>query len=152
MKPLDPRTPTQIDSVVNVDKMDSIDRAKLDPQIKFQLLCAEAKATFGRDPRAGGFGFVARPRVLLQLLKDMNIGPLSSIIRLQKAIVLGTRESDVIAWWNEVPIMVRCNVRDDQLWVLPIDSIIPSKPVDRNTAGRLRMAAHHGKLDTLGDN
>lgn len=153
MKPLNPATPAQIGDVTNVDRMDSIDRAKLDPQIKFHLLCAEAKATHGRDPRSGGFAFVARPRVLLQLLKDLSIkSQIQSIIRLQRAVVLGTHESDVLGWWMDVSILVRCTVRDDQLWVVPIDRIPESKPVDRATAGRLRMGAHYGKLDEIGDN
>lgn len=154
MKPLNPATPTQIGSVVNVDKMDSLDRAKLDPQIKFQLLCAEARVTYGRDPRSGGFSFVARPRVILQLLEDLRVGPLSSVIRLQRAVVIATSRTvdsgaDVVGWWSDVPIVVRCNVKDDSLWVLPNERIISSKPIDRNTAGQLRMAAHHDKLDAL---
>ncbi len=153
MKPLDPRTPTQIGSVTNVDKMDTHDRAKLDPQVKFQLLCAEAKATFGRDPRSGGFGFVARPRVILQLLKDLGVqSSLTTIVRLQRAVVLGTVESDVVAWWSDVPLFVRCTVKDDNLYVLPVEAIVTSRPVDRVKAGQLRMAAHHGKLETLEGN
>ncbi len=156
-KPLDSATPHQIGSIVDVDRMDSIDRAKLDPAIKFQLLCAEAKATYGRDPRSGGFAFCARPRVMRQLLLDMNVGPLSSgIIKLQRAVILATSRADsgadLVGWWSDVPLMIRCNVNNDSLWVLPLERIPPSKPVDRNTAGRLRMAAHYGKLVELGDN
>lgn len=155
-KPINETTPTQIGSIINVDRMDSIDRAKLDPQIKFQLLCAEARATYGRDPRSGGFAFVARPRVLRQLLIDMNVGPLSSIIKLQRAVIVATSKTnsgaDLVGWWEEVPLMNRCTVIDDALWVLPLERIPPSKPIDRNTAGRIRMAAHYGKLVELGDN
>ncbi len=156
-KPIDSATPTQIGSIVNVDRMDSIDRAKLDPQIKFQLLCAEAKATYGRDPRSGGFAFVARPRVMRQLLIDLSVGPLSSgVIKLQRAVIVSTSRTesgaDFVGWWSEVPLMVRCNVKDDALWVLPLERVPPSKAVDRNTAGRIRMAAHYGKLAELGDN
>ncbi len=149
MKPLNEATPAQIGSVVGVDRMDSIDRAKLDPSIKFQLLCTEAGVTYGRDPRSGGFAFVARPRVLLQLLKDMNVSSLTSVLKLQRAVVLGQEDSDVIGWWNDVPIIVRCNVKDDNLWVLPSERIPTSKPIDRQRAGNLRMAAHYGKLDGL---
>ncbi len=151
-EPLKPETPVQIDGVVNVDRMDSIDRAKLDPVIKFQLLCAEAKALTGRDPRSGGFAFVARPRVLLQLLKDCGASTLGGIVRLQRAVVLGKQDGDIVGWWSDVPIIVRCQVVNDNLWVLPAERIPESKPVDRTTAGRLRMAAHYGKLDELKDN
>lgn len=156
-KPLDSATPHQIGSIVNVDRMDTIDRAKLDPTIKFQLLCAEAKATHGRDPRSGGFAFVARPRVMRQLLIDLNVGPLSSsIVRLQRAVVVATSRTesgaDFVGWWSDVPLVVRCTVVNDSLWVLPLERIPPSKPVDRNTAGRIRMAVHYGKLAELGDN
>lgn len=149
--------PSQIGSVVNVDRMDTIDRAKLDPRIKFQLLCAEAQTTYGRDPRSGGFGFVARPRVWRQILIDLGVGPLAqSVIKLQRAVIVATSKTDsgadLVGWWNDVPLIVRGSVIDDRLWVLPMGRVIPSKPVDRNTAGRLRMATHYGKLVELGDN
>lgn len=156
-KPIDSNTPTQIGGIVNVDRMDTIDRAKLDPQIKFQLLCAEMKAECGRDPRSGGFAFVCRPRVMRQLMIDMNVGPLGGgVIRLQRAVIIATSRTDsgadLVGWWSDVPLMIRCNVKDDQLYAMPLERIPPSKPVDRNTAGRLRMAAHYGKLAELGDN
>ncbi len=153
-------TPKQIDSVVGVDRMDTIDRAKLDPRIKFQLLCAEARVVYGRDPRSGGFAFVARPRALLQLMKDFGVSGFSTTIRLQLAMVLGTSrgrvgetvgDSDVVGWWEGVPIAVRCSVVDDNLWVLPLDKVIESRPIDRQRAGQLRMAAHNGRLHSLED-
>jgi hypothetical protein len=150
--PIKAETPSQVGSVTGVDRMDKMDRAKLQPIIKFQLLCVEAKAIHGRDPRAGGFSFVARPRALLQLLKDLGISSaLTTALKLQRAVVLGTQDSDVIAWWDDVPIIVRCSVVNDDIWVLPTQQIPESKPIDRQQAGRLRMAAHNGMLSSLGD-
>jgi len=162
--PIKPETPRQIGSVVGVDRMDGLDRQKLRPEIKLALLCEEAKAIYGRDPRgmgAGGFAFVARPRVLLQLLVDLGVNSgLTSVIRLQRAMVIAQSRSDrgrtvadadIVGWWQNIPIAVRCKVRDDQLWILPIDKIPESMQIDRRQAGSLRVAAHNGKLSFLRD-
>lgn len=142
-------TVKQIGDVVDIDRMDTLDRQKLDPRIKLQLLAAETKTVYGRDPRGGGFAFVARPRVILQFLVDMNAGPFSSDVRLHKAIVIGADNGDLVGWWNDVPIMVRCNVVDDRFHCLPLDKIPESKQVDRQTAGQLRINAHNGTLPIL---
>lgn len=160
--PLKPHTPAQIGSVVGVDRMDGLDRQKLRPEIKLALLCDEARSVHGRDPRglgAGGFAFVARPRVILQLLIDLGVNSgLTSVIRLQRAMVIAQSRSnrtvadaDVVGWWENIPIAVRSKVRDDQLWILPIDRIPESMQIDRRQAGRLRTAAHNGKLHLLRD-
>lgn len=142
-------TPKQIDDVVGIDRMDSLDRQKLDPRIKLQLLAAETKNKYSRDPRSGGFAFVARPRVFLQLLMDMNVGPFSSDIKLHKAIVLGTNNADLVGWWMDVPLLVRCTVTDDNLHCLPLSKIPDSIMPDRQTAGQLRVHAHNGTLQML---
>lgn len=139
-------TPKQIGDVVGVDRMDSLDRQKLDPRIKLQLLAAEARNKYSRDPRSGGFAFVARPRVLLQLLLDLDVGPFSSDIKLHKAIVIGTHNSDVVGWWQDVPLIVRCTVVNDNLHCLPLSKIPSSIGPDRQTAGQLRLNAHNGTL------
>ena len=142
-------TPKQIDDVVGIDRMDTIDRQKLEPRIKLQLLAAEAKSKYSRDPRSGGFAFVARPRVLIQLLIEMNVGPFSSDIKLHKPIVLGTQNADLVGWWQDVPLLVRCTVTDDNLHCLPLRKIPDSIMPDRQTAGQLRIAAHNGSLERL---
>lgn len=148
--PIKAGTPGQIGSVVGVDRMDSIDRAKLDPEVKLQLLCAEAKAEHGRDPRSGGFAIVGRPRAVLQLLLDLKIeSNLQSIIRLQRAVIVGADNSDIVGWWCDVPIMVRCTVKDDRLWCVGLDKIPASLSVDRQRAGLMRVAAHNGRLDAI---
>lgn len=139
----------QIDSIVGIDRMDTIDRAKLDPSVKLVLICDEARAEYGADPRGGGFAFVGRPRVILQVFKDLKVGPLSSIIRLQRVMVIGTVDSDVAGWWCDIPIIVRCSVTDDSLHALPINRIPQSKQVDRKRAGQIRMAAHNDHLEAL---
>lgn len=139
----------QIDNVVGIDRMDSLDREKLDPRIKLQLLAAETKQKFSKDPRSGGFSIVGRPRVLLQLLIDMNIGAFSSDIRLHKPIVIGTRDADLVGWWMDVPILVRCTVVDDRLYCLPRDKVPESSQIDRQRASQLRVCAHGGTLQQL---
>lgn len=143
------KTPSQIGDVVGVDRMDSLDRQKLDPRIKLQLLAAETKIRYGRDPRSGGMQIVGRPRVILQLLMDMKVGGLSSDIRLERPIMFGTRDADVVGHWEGVPIVVRSSVVDDRLWCLPIEKIPPSSQVDRQRAGQLRVSAHAGRLEAL---
>ncbi len=163
-EPLKPHAPKQIGSVVGVDRMDGLDRQKLRPEIKLALLCDEARGVYGRDPRglgAGGFAFVARPRVILQLLMDLGVSSgLTSVIRLQRAMVIAqsradrgrtVADADVVGWWENIPIAVRCTVKDDQLWILPLDKIPESKQIDRRQAGSLRVAAHNGKLHMLQD-
>jgi hypothetical protein len=147
--------PKQIGDVVGIDRMDSLDRQKLDPYIKLQLLCAEMKEKTGRDPRGGKMSFVARPRVVLQLLLDvlaahpvMTIGHIGEI-KLHKAVILGSDDGDLVGWWREIPIRVRCTVVNDMLYVLDDGKIPNSKMIDRRQAAQLRMSAHAGKLEDL---
>lgn len=139
-------TTKQIGDVVGIDRLDEIDRQKLDPRIKLQLLAAEAKEKYGRDPRAGGLVFVARPRVLLQLLIDLNVGPFSTEIRLHKPIVIGVADADLIGTWQDVPIVARSIVVDDKLYVVRREELPPSSGIDRQRAGQLRVHAHAGRL------
>lgn len=158
--PLKPETPSQIGSVTGIDRMDGLDRKKLDPEIKLALLCEEARYHYGRDPRglgAGDFSFVGRPRVILQLLVDLGVtSGLTSVVKLQRAMVIAqskdrrtVADADVVGWWRNIPIAVRCTVKDDQLWLLPVDKIPESKQIDRRQAGSLRVAAHNGRLSQL---
>ena len=150
--PLKPETPIQIGSVVGIDRMDVIDRAKQHPRTKLELLAIETKNITGQDPRGGGYAFVARPRVVLQLMLDLNIrSALQTDIRLHQAVVIGERDADIIGWWMDVPILVRCTVSSDKLFCVRRDQIPPSSMIDRQTAGRIRMGAHYGKLETLRD-
>ena len=147
--PIKPETPAQIGDVVGVDRMDSIDRQKLDPLIKLQLLCAEAKVLHGNDPRSGGFSIVGRPRVILQLLLDLQQRGTLGEIRLERPVILGKDNADCVGWWCNVPILVRSNVVNDQIWIVK-DGIIPqSQGVDRQRAGQLRTHAHAGMLQKL---
>jgi hypothetical protein len=157
-----PVTPGQIGSITGVDRMDSIDRAKLPAEVKFHLLCDEARSTHGRDPRGGGFAIVGRPRVILQVMQDSGVrsSMISPLIRLQRAVVVSTSlgkrgetvgEADIVGWWQDIPIAVRSAAVGDNLYVVPLDKIPASHHVDRVRAGELRMAAHYGKLHTLRD-
>ena len=132
--------------------MDVLDREKLDPNVKMKLVCEEMKDKSGRDPRAGGFAFVGRPRVMLQVMMDFKVGPFTNAdIRLHDAVVVGSNNGDVIAWWQDIPMLIRCNVKDDKLYCLPLNQIPPSKGLDRQRAGQLRIAAHNGALERLKD-
>lgn len=151
-EPLRPGVPSQIGSVVGVDRMDSVDRASLDPRVKLQLLCAEMKERSGRDPRAGGFVFVGRPAVILQLLLDLNAGPLTTDVlgvRLNRAVIVGQRDADVAGWWQDIPIVVRCTTRTDELYCIPVESLPPSRIEDRQRCGVLRLHGHRGTLDRV---
>lgn len=147
--------PKQIGDVVGIDRMDSLDRQKLDPYIKLQLLCAEMKEKSGEDPRGGKMSFVARPRVVLQLLLDvLEAHPIMTIgfigeIKLHKPVVLGSDDGDLVGWWRDIPIRVRCTVVDDRLYVLNNRQIPDSKMIDRRQAAQLRMSAHAGRLADL---
>lgn len=143
----------QIGDVVDVERLDKIDRQKLDPRVKLQLLAMEAKAVYGRDPRGDnkGMAIVGRPRVILQLLLDLGIGAFSTEFQLHKPIVIGTTDADLVMRWMGCPVIVRCNVVDDQLWCLPVDKIPESKQIDRLRAGELRLNAHGGTLSRLRD-
>lgn len=148
--PLKPETPSQIGSVVGVDRMDVIDRQKQDPRTKLELLAIEMKNVTGRDPRGGGHAFVARPRVILQMLIDMKVkNAFHDAIKLNDAVIVGTLNSDVVGWWQDVPIIVRCSVTNDNLHCLVRDKIPESTMLERRLAGQIRMAAHYDKLETL---
>lgn len=146
--PLKP-VPPQIGSVVNVDRMDSLDRQKLDPQIKLRLLCEEVKVHYGVDPRSGGFSIVARPRMILQLLIDIDLNSLTNQIRLEKPIIIGPVCGDRVGWWCDIPIIVRSTVVDDNIYCIKTTKIPESKRVDRQRAGQLRVAAHNRTLELL---
>lgn len=168
--PLNPNAPTQIADIVGVDRMDTLDRSKLDPRIKLTLMALECRAQHGRDMRAGGFSIACRPRVALQIAIDLATAGLlsgfSSEFRLQRAVVLGSRDcadvgpdgADVVFWWTDpsadgpgVPLIVRSSVKNDQPWCVPTGQIPRSTMTDRQRAGQIRMSAHHGleKLNLL---
>lgn len=150
--PLKPETPSQIGSIVGVDRMDTIDRAKQDPRTKLELLAIEMKRTTGRDPRGGGMAFVGRPRVILQLLIDLGVkSALQNEIKLHQPVVIGKDDADIVGWWQDVPILVRSTAVADQLYCIARDKIPESKQIDRQRAGQLRMGAHYGKLEMLRD-
>jgi hypothetical protein len=141
--------------------MDSLDRSKLDPRVKLELVSMEAKIQYGRDPRGGGMSVVARPRIILQILIDMGVTAFSPDVQLQRPVVMGSRDekdagrdgADVVGWWHGIPLVVRSNVSDDRLWCLPNDMIPASQMVDRQRAGQMRIAAHAGgqALENLRD-
>ncbi len=147
----------QIDSITNIDRMDTFDRAKLKPEVKLCLLCDEAREATDRDPRGGGHALVMRPRVALQLLIDFNVKSTfvsdSTSLLLQRAMILSTSRgddgADLVGWWRDIPLMIRSNVADDNVHVVQLEKVPPSKQVDRQRAGQIRLAAHNGMLEKL---
>jgi hypothetical protein len=159
--PINPATPKQIGDVVGIDRMDSVDREKLDPRVKLQLLAEETKRTTGRDPRAGGYAFVARPRIVLQILLDLGqsmVGKLRRDNTITKEELDKLREEiqldrglfgDSVAKWSGVPIIVRCTTANDELWCLENSKIPRALPIDHDRARLLRDAAWNGLLEEL---
>lgn len=150
----DPRTirrpiPEGARSAVGASLMDTIDREKLNIWIKLRLMMEEAKVQYGRDPRTGGFGVVARPRVMLQLLIDAKLESIVNEIRLERPVIAGVRGADVVGFWQDIPLMIRSTVKDDNIYVVRLDKIPESHQVDRRRAGELRLAAHAGRLESL---
>lgn len=137
------------DTKIKVETMDAIDRQKLEPQIKLQLLMQLARVQYGRDPRSGGFAIVGRPRVILQLLLDLKVGPLHDVVRLNRPVIIGRSDADVIGWYQDVPIIVRCTTIDDKLWAIPRDKVPEDQMIDRKQAGQIRVHAHNRTLDKL---
>lgn len=132
--------------------METEDRKKLKAIEKFALICKEAQPVFGRDPRGGGFSFVGRPLVIRQALVDTP----EMFRRLHKNVVVGTKDADVVFYWEGVPFRVRHNVKTDDLWVMRDDMIIESKLENRAYASQLRMESHAaasaGKIVMAGGN
>lgn len=141
----------QIQDVTNIDRMDSQDRQKLNPRVKLILLCEEARATLGRDPRGGHVFLVARPRVLLQLLLDLQELKMLDLIQLQRPVVLGADGGDVVGWFDGAPIVARCQAVDDRLYAVAEEQMPESRMIDRRRAAELRMHAARGTLANLRD-
>lgn len=156
-------TPSQIETsqgvITGVDKMDELARSQLPFEAKLVLMCEEVRAHTGQDPRGGGHAIVARPRVILQMLIDAEVGPFSTMVRLQRGVVIGNKkidgshvgESDIVGWWRDIPIAVRSTVTDDKVRCLPLRKIPASLGVDRQRAGQMRMVAHKGGFQALDD-
>ena len=141
----------QLAGVEGRDRMDTYDREKLTPWVKLRLLMEEAKTQYGRDPRTGGFAIVMRPRVALQLLIDAKLESLTNEIKLERPVIAGTRGADVVGFWQDIPVLVRSTVVDDNVHVVRSDKIPDSSQIDRRRAGELRLAAHAGadRLESL---
>ena len=121
---------------------DPIDRLKLKASEKLEYICTKAAEAFGRDPRGGGFAFVGRPRTIGLLLEELP----QSMRQLQRPVVIGTSGSDIIMWWKQIPVIVRHSVKDDNLWVVPVDLMRDSIVEDRRVAAEMRLGAHRNTI------
>ena len=116
---------------------DRVDREQMGVAQKLEIMCYEAQQRYGGDPRGGAFTLVGRPRCCLQLLVDSP----EDLLRLEKPIIVGTYEADVVAYWGDVKVRLRCNVKDNDLYCIPSVKLPESKPEDRRLAGALRAIA-----------
>ncbi len=131
------------------DMNDPVDRKRAGVYQKLEYICDKAREAFGRDPRGGGFSFVGHPQVIEQVLAEM--GPMDSRNRrLQKPVVVGMIDGDVVMWWETkpvaIPFRVRHSARFPDLWIVPDDMARQSEFPDRRAAAELRMAAHRGEI------
>lgn len=150
------RIPVEIVQATGRIQLDEVDRQELDPRIKLQLLCTEARQEYGADPRGGGFCFVGRPAYVLQLLIDIGAGPLSSELRLNKSMIVGAADiltdpsgADVVGWWRDIPVVVRSSTVKDGLVCCRLDQLRPSHQVDRRQSGVMRRHGHNSTLDRV---
>lgn len=142
---------SQIDNVVNIESLDELDRQKLDPRIKLQLLCIEAKTHFAVDPRGNPdrFMIVGRPRAILQLLKDFKSRIIVGEIRMHQTTVIGDEGGDVVGFWEHLRIVCRSTVKDDNIYIVASEMVPPSMMIDRRQAAMLRLAEKNGTLENL---
>jgi len=117
--------------------MDRVDREQLTVEKKLELLAHEAQQQYGYDPRGGACCFVGRPRVLLQLLVDAPDG----LIRLERPVIIGTTDADVVGRWREVSCRIRTSTVGNNLVCIPLAQLPPSNHWDRRLAGALRVEA-----------
>lgn len=122
------------------DRPDDLDRIQSPAAQKLLTLCEWAKAQLGRDPRGGGVSFVARPRVVEALWKELP----ELMRRLAQVVYVGTRDADVVFRWEGVPIRVRSNVKDDKLYAREDVKLPDSQQADRRLAGEMRFRAARG--------
>lgn len=123
------------------DRQDRLDMSAVD---RIQYLFQKAHETFGRHPRGGGFTLVGRPMVIRQCVVDVP----RLMRRLHRAVVIGETGADIVMYFQDVPFVVRHNVKNDDLWILQNQHMTKSTPEDRQYASQLRMEAH--RADQIG--
>lgn len=132
---------------------DALDRKRAGAIAKLEYICGKAAAVFGRDPRGGGFTLVGNHRVVGLALAELP----GNARTLQKAVVIGHRDGDIVGWWlhraseHPMPFRVRMTTRgtpagDQSLWVVPDEVLPPSQPHDRRYAAEARMALWRGEI------
>jgi hypothetical protein len=112
-------------------------------------VCDQAKATYSRDPRAGGFSFVGQPSVVDYVVRLLD----NRSRELQRPVVIGSVDGEVVAWWTHggarIPFRCSHRARDAKIWCLPDDKLVPAVLVDRHSAAELRMAIHKGEIKVV---
>jgi hypothetical protein len=128
------------------DLADKLDREKAKTGDKLAWICDKAKEITGQDPRGGGWSFVAHPQVIQQMLVDFAN---ASERRLQRPVVIGEHDGDVVFWWQDIPVRVRHMAKFPDVHLVPTLMLVrerPSDQADRRAAAELRMAANKGEI------
>lgn len=131
-------------SIVSLD--DQVTRVAAPAQDKLVYACDQAAKVFGRDPRGGGFSFVAQPSVI-----EFVVASLSQTQReLERPVVVGTLGAEVVAWWitptAKIPFRCSHRARDSTVWCVPNEILVPFNQLDRRSAAEIRMALHRGEI------
>jgi hypothetical protein len=128
------------------DMADPVTRAAAPAQDRLTYICERAAIAFGRDPRGGGFSFVGQPSVLEYVVSQLS----ATQRNLQRPVVIGTNDAEVIAWWvtptSRIPFRCSYRARDAQVWVVPDDLLVQMTQLDRRAAAEIRMALHKGEI------
>jgi len=143
------------------DLSDPITRTKAPAHERLIWTCEDAVKAFGRDPRGGGFSFVAQPELIEHVVRELT----DDQRELQRMVIVGTHESDVVAWWipggSGIKIPLRCSRRAKEpegvgpdgkrrpmprIWVVPDGLMVPSTRNDRHAAAEIRMRLWKNRL------
>lgn len=135
----------------NKDLADAVNRKNATVPDKLAWICDQAAAAHGRDPRGGGFSFVAQPAVIEHVVNQLK----ANERRLQRPVIIGTAGAEIVAWWvppsgQHIPFRCSYRVRDAdakaQIWCVPDELLVVSDQVDRRAAAEIRLAIHKGEI------
>ena len=137
------------------DLSDPITRTKAPAHERLLWVCEQAAQAFGRDPRGGGFSFVAQPQLIEHVVGELR----EDQRELQRMVIVGTHDADVVAFWipggagQKIPLRVSRRAKEPQgigpdgkrramptIWPVPDHLMIPSTRNDRHAAAEIRMA------------
>jgi len=125
---------------------DPVDRGKAPIQDRLTWICEQTAKAYVRDPRGGGFSFVAQPPLIEHVVSMLR----QSDRTLERKFVIGTVDAEIVAWWHcvgtHIPFRVSMRARDGILWCLPDHLLVDFTMNDRRAAADIRMALHRGEI------